>query len=72
MGREELATYHAKRDFSRARPTVSLPTAWPELAAATAAGDPGALLAPPHEALERVADTGNLFAPVLSVRQRLP
>lgn len=54
------------------RPTVSLPVAWRDLTAAVDAGDPQALLPSPHDALDRVADAGDLFAPVLSVRQRLP
>jgi bifunctional non-homologous end joining protein LigD len=52
-----------------ARPTVSLPLDWTELAAAT---DADALLPSPQDALGRVADEGDRFAPVLSLRQRLP
>jgi bifunctional non-homologous end joining protein LigD len=54
------------------RPTVSLPVAWLDLTAAVDAGDPQALLPSPHDALDHVADAGDLFAPVLSLRQRLP
>jgi bifunctional non-homologous end joining protein LigD len=51
-----------------ARPTVSLPLDWDELAAAT---DEQALLPSPAEALERVAEHGDLFAPVLGLSQHL-
>jgi bifunctional non-homologous end joining protein LigD len=47
------------------RPTVSLPLSWDELA-------DEALLPSPAEALERVADRSDLFAPVLTLSQRLP
>jgi bifunctional non-homologous end joining protein LigD len=51
-----------------ARPTVSAPLTWEELA------DAGerALLPSPEEVLERVQALGDLFAPVLSREQRLP
>jgi bifunctional non-homologous end joining protein LigD len=55
-----------------ARPTVSLPLLWEALSAAVDAGDADALLPAPDDALERVADKGDLFAAVLSVAQRLP
>jgi bifunctional non-homologous end joining protein LigD len=54
------------------RPTVSLPVDWPELSAAVDAGRSDALLPGPDEALDRVAQTGDLFAPILSHTQRLP
>jgi bifunctional non-homologous end joining protein LigD len=47
-----------------ARPTVSLPVTWGDLAAAVDEAHPEALLPGPQDALERVADTGDLFAPV--------
>jgi bifunctional non-homologous end joining protein LigD len=51
-----------------ARPTVSMPLSWEELA------DAGerALLPSPEEVLKRVAAQGDVFAPVLSLEQRLP
>jgi bifunctional non-homologous end joining protein LigD len=49
-----------------ARPTVSLPLTWDEVSAAEA------LLPGPDEAVERVAERGDLFAPVLTLSQRLP
>jgi bifunctional non-homologous end joining protein LigD len=50
------------------RPTVSAPLTWEEVEAADAA----VLLPAPSEVLERVAAHGDLFAPVLSLRQALP
>src|SRR4051795_8762645 len=50
------------------RPTVSAPLAWDELPAA----DADALLPGPAEVLDRLADRGDLFAPVLCMRQTLP
>jgi bifunctional non-homologous end joining protein LigD len=47
-------------------PTVSLLIAWHDLAEARDADD---LLWSPEEAIERAADNGDLFAPVLSLRQ---
>jgi bifunctional non-homologous end joining protein LigD len=56
----------------RAFPTVSAPLTWEELAAAVAARDERALLVSPQDALRRVDEHGDLFAPVLAVVQRLP
>ena len=57
---------------ARERPTVSTPLEWEELEAALAAGDPEALIFDHAAVLERVAAKGDLFAGVLSERQRLP
>ena len=65
-----VAAYSLRAKLSR--PTVSLPVTRAELAAAVDAGDAGPLLSRPQEALERVADIGDLFAPVLTLPQRLP
>ena len=48
------------------RPTVSMPLAWDEL------DDPSALAFEWEDALERVERVGDLFAPVLTLKQRLP
>ncbi|HEY0317356.1 MAG TPA: non-homologous end-joining DNA ligase [Solirubrobacterales bacterium] len=54
------------------RPTVSTPLEWREVEAAAAAGDPE-LLAFDHAAvLGRVAERGDLFAPLLTEKQALP
>jgi bifunctional non-homologous end joining protein LigD len=54
------------------RPTVSTPLEWDELRAAVRRGDPGALAFEAGGVLERVAERGDLFAPVLSLVQELP
>jgi bifunctional non-homologous end joining protein LigD len=54
------------------RPTVSTPVAWEEVAEALAAGEPSALAFEAADVLARVAERGDLFAPVLSLVQRLP
>jgi bifunctional non-homologous end joining protein LigD len=54
------------------RPTVSTPLDWDELRAAFESGDPEALRFDAATVLERVHERGDLFAPVLSLTQRLP
>jgi bifunctional non-homologous end joining protein LigD len=54
------------------RATVSAPLAWDEVRAARDAGDAGALSFEPPLLLSRVEQHGDLFAPVLSLVQRLP
>jgi bifunctional non-homologous end joining protein LigD len=54
------------------RPTVSVPLSWRELEDAVDRGSADDLLVRPDEALERVSDQGDLFAPVLTTVQRLP
>jgi bifunctional non-homologous end joining protein LigD len=54
------------------RPTVSLPVTWEALTSAVDAGSADTLLPSPEQALERVAETGDLFAPVLTLAQELP
>ena len=54
---------------ARARPTVSTPVTWDEVTAG-AGGAP--LVFEAAEVLGRVAEHGDLFAPALSLRQRLP
>ncbi len=55
---------------ARPEPTVSTPVSWDEVEAA-AAGD-AELRFEAADVLERVADVGDLFAPVLDVEQHLP
>jgi bifunctional non-homologous end joining protein LigD len=52
-------------------PTVSMPVTWDEVARA-ADGDAGCLPVTPVDAASRLDRFGDLFAPVLTVRQRLP
>jgi bifunctional non-homologous end joining protein LigD len=53
-------------------PTASTPLEWAEVASALEAGDPQVLAFEAHTVLERVAERGDLFAPVLSIVQALP
>jgi bifunctional non-homologous end joining protein LigD len=57
---------------ARERPTVSTPIGWDEVKRAVKRDDPDLLVFDWGAALERVERHGDLFAPVLSVRQRLP
>jgi bifunctional non-homologous end joining protein LigD len=57
---------------ARARPTVSTPVAWGEVERAFKARDTGRLVLEAKEVLRRVDRKGDLFAPVLMLRQRLP
>ena len=54
------------------RPTASVPLAWDEVEAAASDGDASALYFEWTDALERVERDGDLFAPVLTLRQSLP
>jgi bifunctional non-homologous end joining protein LigD len=56
---------------ARQRPTVSTPIGWEEVEAALDAGDADALVFEMGDVLERTAERGDLFEPVLSVRQDL-
>lgn len=57
---------------ARERPTVSTPLAWDELRDAHEAGRADQLVFEPHDVLARVADHGDLFAPMLGAAQELP
>src|SRR3954467_1583645 len=56
---------------AKERPTVSTPLLWTEVEAAVDRGDAGALVFEMGAVLERVAEHGDLFAPVLTQRQPL-
>jgi bifunctional non-homologous end joining protein LigD len=58
----------AKRD----EPYVSLPVSWEELRRAMRRGNEGALDFDPEKALARAAKEGDLFAPLLKKKQKLP
>jgi len=58
----------AKQD----RPFVSLPVRWDELEAALKRRSADGLRFEPDAALERLSDVGDLFAQVLTLKQRLP
>ena len=57
---------------AKARPTVSMPVTWDEVAECAETGVKDAITFDAAEALERVAEVGDLFAPVLTVKQKLP
>lgn len=57
---------------AKARPTVSTPVTWDEVEACAEAGDPGLLVFEWDDALTRVDQHGDLFAPLLDVEQDLP
>jgi bifunctional non-homologous end joining protein LigD len=57
---------------ARGRPTVSTPVDWDEIASALDGGEETMLAFEAHTVLERVAERGDLLAPVLSIVQALP
>jgi len=57
---------------ARERPTVSTPVSWEEVAGCLAEGEEGRLSFEADTVLGRVAEQGDLFAPVVSLRQSLP
>jgi bifunctional non-homologous end joining protein LigD len=57
---------------ARERPTVSTPITWDEVRACLDAEDPQKLVFEAPQVLERVAEQGDLFAPVLSLVQQIP
>ncbi len=54
------------------RPTVSTPVSWEEVARVEDSGDASALQFESDAVLERVERLGDLFAPVLRLKQKLP
>src|SRR5262249_44348366 len=54
------------------RPFVAMPVTWEELTKAVKTGDTGALFFDPEAALKRLKRRGDLFAPVLKLKQKLP
>jgi bifunctional non-homologous end joining protein LigD len=57
---------------ARERPTVSTPLRWEEVERVAGGSDPAELVFESHEVLERAEEHGDLFAPVLELKQRLP
>jgi bifunctional non-homologous end joining protein LigD len=57
---------------AKTHPSISTPVTWDELAACHRAGDPQLLGFIPEQVLQRVAEHGDLFAEVLTLRQSLP
>ena len=56
----------------RPRPWVSMPLTWDEVAELADDGDPESVRFEAPQALERIAERGDLFAPVLELKQKLP
>ena len=57
---------------ARERPTVSTPLEWDEVEDALERESPDSLAFEASDVVERIADRGDLFAPVLELRQELP
>jgi bifunctional non-homologous end joining protein LigD len=57
---------------AKARPTVSMPVTWDEVETCADTGDKEAITFDAGQAVERVAEVGDLFAPVLTTKQKLP
>jgi len=57
---------------ARERPTVSTPLDWDEVEALLESGDPDSAVFEADRLLDRVQERGDLFEPVLSLRQDLP
>jgi bifunctional non-homologous end joining protein LigD len=56
----------------RERPFVALPISWEELRKALKKGDAEAFFFAPEECLKRLKRSGDLFAPALKLKQKLP
>ena len=57
---------------ARERPTVSTPITWDEVEHALKKKDAGLLVFEAQQVIERVEKSGDLFAPLLSLKQKLP
>jgi bifunctional non-homologous end joining protein LigD len=57
---------------ARERPTASTPVSWDEVEKALDRGDPEMLVFEAGEVVERFEEHGDLFAPVLELKQKLP
>jgi bifunctional non-homologous end joining protein LigD len=57
---------------ARPEPTVSTPLLWDEVENVTTSRDPDDLVFTAAQVLERVAEHGDVFAPVIELRQELP
>ncbi|HEY0552108.1 MAG TPA: ATP-dependent DNA ligase, partial [Verrucomicrobiae bacterium] len=57
---------------AKERPTVSTPVSWEELEAARKKRKPEALVFDSEAVIKRVEKLGDLFAPLLTLKQKLP
>lgn len=69
---EHKTTVNVYSTRAKDRPTVSTPVTWEEVRACHEAGDAAVLTFTTEDVLRRVTSEGDLFAPVLSLSQRLP
>ncbi len=69
---EHKTTINAYSLRAKAQPTVSTPVAWKEVEATAKRGDASRLVFTSDQVLRRVGQHGDLFAPVLELKQRLP
>jgi bifunctional non-homologous end joining protein LigD len=69
---EHKTTVNVYSTRAKDRPTVSTPVTWDEVRACHEAGDAELLTFTTDDVLRRVTSEGDLFAPVLSLSQRLP
>ncbi len=69
---EHKTTVGAYSLRAKAHPTVSTPLRWEEVEAVLDSGDPAELAFTSDQVLERVAEHGDLFAPVETLEQELP
>jgi bifunctional non-homologous end joining protein LigD len=69
---EHKTTVNVYSTRAKDRPTVSTPVTWDEVRACHEAGDAAVLTFTTEDVLRRVTAEGDLFAPVLSLSQRLP
>ena len=57
---------------AKGKPTASTPVTWKEVEFAARRGDATTLIFEADDVLARVQELGDLFAPVLKLKQRLP
>jgi bifunctional non-homologous end joining protein LigD len=69
---EHKTTVNVYSTRARERPTVSTPVTWDEVKSCHEAGDAAVLTFTTDDVLRRVTGEGDLFAPVLSLKQKLP
>jgi bifunctional non-homologous end joining protein LigD len=69
---EHKTTVAAYSLRAKDHPTVSTPLRWEEVEAVVESGEPGDLAFTSADVLERVAEHGDLFAPVETLEQALP
>lgn len=69
---EHKTTVAAYSLRARERPTASTPLSWRAVEAGAATADPTSPIFSPAQVIERVQTHGDLFAPILDLKQKLP